>query len=170
MRVKCQLAEYELAQRRGEMITADDAEAEVNRVVDLLRAKILNMPGEAAPRIQNLRSNSQARGKLEDIVYELLETLRRTADEIELEDDSPAAEDPPTPKRGRRKRATKQRASALSSLLREVAHRRPSHCPSRGAIAVVAFLGGAFCLRSGESVSTLRCSGSTPPRWQNNSG
>ena len=75
-------------------------------------AKILNLPGAAAPRILNLRSHGQARGKLEDIVHELLETLQRTADEIEAEDGSLDAEDPPTPKRGRRKKATKRRAGS----------------------------------------------------------
>jgi phage terminase Nu1 subunit (DNA packaging protein) len=84
--VSAELAEYELAQLRGQVMTIDDHDRIVARMQDRLRARHLNIPGKWAPQIVNLRSIPEAQAQLEQMMHECLLELTRVAEEIEQDD------------------------------------------------------------------------------------
>ena len=81
---EAELAELDVAQRRGELVPLAEAEREWANVLGGLRARILAMPGKYAPRLG--LPIAQAQRHLEDISRELLAELADTADDIPGDD------------------------------------------------------------------------------------
>ena len=73
---EAELAEYQLAQARGEFIAVADLEAKIGPVFDVFRAKLLALPGRLAPEVVACRALPDARGLLE---RELATVLRELA-------------------------------------------------------------------------------------------
>ena len=92
---QAKMAEYQLAQVEGQMLTIDFHQEEKNRVYDRIRAKLLNFPGWMAPRVAG-RKMGEAQKALEDGVNEILEVLS-------MGDDADATDD--APKRTRKRKA-----------------------------------------------------------------
>lgn len=65
MAAEAELAEYELAQARGEFIAVADLDAKIGPVFDTFRAKLLAIPGRLAPRVVACRDIADARDMLE---------------------------------------------------------------------------------------------------------
>lgn len=98
---QAELAEYQLDEVRGQMIKKADSVAQVSRVYDLLRAKLLNVPGRYATQLVGLRSYAEARTALEKIVDDILSSFAEEADEIEA-DDTPERDSRVATGRGKR--------------------------------------------------------------------
>lgn len=62
---EAELAEYQLAQARGEFIAVTDLDAKIGPVFDTFRAKLLAIPGRLAPRVVACRDIADARDMLE---------------------------------------------------------------------------------------------------------
>ena len=88
---QAEMAEYQLAQLQGQMITVEDAQVERNRSYDSIRAKLLNFPGWMAPRLAG-RKMGEVQQALEDGVNEILTVLS-------TEDDADTALEPGRPKK-----------------------------------------------------------------------
>ena len=71
---QAEMAEYQLAQIQGKMLSIDFHQEEKNRVYDRIRAKLLNFPGWMAPRVAG-RKMGEVQKALEDGVNEILEVL-----------------------------------------------------------------------------------------------
>ena len=68
------LAEYELAEKQGTMVRADDIVAELDRRILPARAKLLGLPARLAP-VLNPEQPEAARRILEQAIHETLEEL-----------------------------------------------------------------------------------------------
>ena len=77
--------EIELELLQGESVKAVAAREELGRVLDRLRARLLNVPATAAPRMVGCKTVRQATAQLEEGMREALAVLQETADE---DDDS----------------------------------------------------------------------------------
>ena len=77
--------EIELELLQGESVKAVAAREELGRVLDRLRARLLNVPATAAPRMVGCKTVRQATAQLEEGMREALAVLQATADE---DDDS----------------------------------------------------------------------------------
>jgi len=62
---EAELAEYQLAQARGEFIAVADLDAKVGPMLDTFRAKLLAIPGRLAPHVVACRDIADARDLLE---------------------------------------------------------------------------------------------------------
>ena len=82
---EAKLAELELAQKESELIPMDVHESRLATICDRLRAKLLNLPGKAAPHLVGRRSVQEALLVLEPAVAEAMQALVDTADEIEAD-------------------------------------------------------------------------------------
>jgi phage terminase Nu1 subunit (DNA packaging protein) len=81
-----ELAEYQLDQVRAQMVDQETRVRELARILDRIRAVLLNVPGRDAPGLIGLRSYGEARVALEKIIDRVLQALTQSADEIEGED------------------------------------------------------------------------------------
>src|SRR3990167_694399 len=63
-----EIAEYQLAQTRGQMVDQATRMRELTRILDRVRAVLLNVPGRDAPGLIGLRSYGEARTALERVV------------------------------------------------------------------------------------------------------
>ncbi len=80
---QAELAEYELAEKRRQMLSIEDHDRILGRLQDRLRAKHLNLPGKWAPQIVGLRSIPEGQARLEEMMHECLLELTRVADQVE---------------------------------------------------------------------------------------
>lgn len=94
---EAELAEYELAEKRQSMVSIDDHDRILGRLLDRLRAKILNIPGRWSPHMVGLRTISDGQLRLEELMQECLLELTRVGDEIEEDDETYRPQDPPEP-------------------------------------------------------------------------
>lgn len=78
---EAQLAEFTVAQRAGQLVEITVATAEVERILDRLRARILAVPGKYAPQLIAKRTMAEATLALEVVTAELMADLAGTADE-----------------------------------------------------------------------------------------
>lgn len=62
---EAELAEYQLAQARGEFIAVADLDAKIGPVFDTFRAKLLAIPGRLAPHVVACKDIADARDLLE---------------------------------------------------------------------------------------------------------
>ncbi len=78
VRVQREAAELDLAERRGALVQISEVTEEYGRVLERLRARILNMPGKFAPRLvrKKLTTVRQVRVVLDDLARELIAELR----------------------------------------------------------------------------------------------
>jgi phage terminase Nu1 subunit (DNA packaging protein) len=75
---QAELAEIDVATRRGELIPLDDAKREVGRIAELVTAKLRAAGGRFAHRWQAARSHQEAQGVIDEIMREILTDLRST--------------------------------------------------------------------------------------------
>lgn len=88
MAAEAELAELELAQRRGLLLTTDDFRRELEAPLVRVRAALQNVPGKYAPRCVGLETPAIAQGVLDEVVREAMTELARVAGESD--DDDPA--------------------------------------------------------------------------------
>lgn len=103
-----EIAEYQLAETRGRMVDQATRLRELARILDRVRAVLLNVPGRDAPDLIGLRSYGEARAALERVIDRVLQALTQAADEIEGGDDGADASDGGSrvaPRRRRRRSA-----------------------------------------------------------------
>ena len=72
---EAELAEYQLAQARGEFIAVADLTTRVGPMLDTFRAKLLAIPGRLAPHVVACRDIADARDLLERELAVVLEEL-----------------------------------------------------------------------------------------------
>lgn len=80
------LRELDLAFRQGELVRVDDAVAELDRMLDGLRARLVGFPGRWGLQLVGLKSPPEATAKLEQGVRELMELLVRVPADLEARD------------------------------------------------------------------------------------
>ena len=112
---QAELAELELAKRRGEQVAMADVLSEFGRLAGTIRAILLAAPGKHAHKLLGARSLAEAQGVLEDVVREILANLKS----VMLDGDQPTrvraqplpaspAKASPVPTRGRPRGATRR--------------------------------------------------------------
>ena len=84
---EAELAEMELGQLRGTLVTTDDALKRFAAVLEQLRARLLNSPGKYAPQFLGIRTIPEAQLRLEAMIAEAMAELTTLLDE---EEDVPA--------------------------------------------------------------------------------
>jgi phage terminase Nu1 subunit (DNA packaging protein) len=77
------LAEYKLAEQQGQMLSLEDHDRILTRILDRLRPKLMNFPGKWAPQVVNLRTIGEGQLRLEEIMCELMAELVLVGDDIE---------------------------------------------------------------------------------------
>jgi hypothetical protein len=97
---KADLAELDLAEKRGQLVRIADVCKDYGAMLERLRGKLLNAPGKYAPRIVGIRTLAQARAVLEDLVRELM---------VELHSDYVKDDSRPSPRRRKPRRRTRRR-------------------------------------------------------------
>ena len=83
VRVQRQTAELDLAVKRRQLVTVDDATAESDRLAQFVRAKLLNLPGRLSPALVGLGTIADAVERLDDGIRETLAELVAQADDYE---------------------------------------------------------------------------------------
>ena len=78
---EAELAEYKVAEVRGQMVTTEDAGKEIEGRVGQMRAEIISVPGRWAPEVVGLATAREAQARLDDLVRDLL--ARVTADDAD---------------------------------------------------------------------------------------
>jgi phage terminase Nu1 subunit (DNA packaging protein) len=80
------LAELKVRERRGELVPAEEAERQVERVVSMIRSRLLAVRGRWAPRVIGLETMAQATSTLDALASDVLTALSDGADEIEADE------------------------------------------------------------------------------------
>jgi phage terminase Nu1 subunit (DNA packaging protein) len=88
-----QQAEYKAAKVMGETVTLDDAEREMSKRLEPVRAKLLAIPGSWAPQITGLKAIPDAVDVLSDLVYRLMDEVSNPQQDDDDETDAVEAED-----------------------------------------------------------------------------
>jgi phage terminase Nu1 subunit (DNA packaging protein) len=84
------LAELDLEQRRGGLVTVEDHIRHTERTLLVLRARLLNLPGMLAPRVVGLRSLREADAVLRGEMDAIFTELQKSATDLETFDDEEA--------------------------------------------------------------------------------
>lgn len=84
-----ELAELDLAERRGELVTVADYQTELAAICTRIRSRLVALPGKWAPRLAAVSSTAEAQGQLEAGMYDVLTELRGLGDD----DDADATAD-----------------------------------------------------------------------------
>ena len=98
--------EIELELLQGESVKAVAAREELGRVLDRLRARLMNVPATVAPRMVGCKTVRQATAQLEEGMREALAVLQATVDEDN--DDNSGHNGRRPPKKKAAKRATRR--------------------------------------------------------------
>jgi phage terminase Nu1 subunit (DNA packaging protein) len=88
------LAELKVRQRLGELVPIVDVERQTDRLVSIIRARVLSIRGRWAPRVIGLATMAQASTTLDGLTADILASLAEGADELQADsehDDSEAA-------------------------------------------------------------------------------
>lgn len=72
---EAQIAELELAKLRGQLLTVGDYGAALERSFDLIRARLVALPGRLAPLVTGVTTLPAAVAAIEPVVSELLQEL-----------------------------------------------------------------------------------------------
>lgn len=92
MAAEARLSELHLREVEGDLVPIEHVRAiEAARRAEL-RARILSVPGKWAPQVVGLRNVAAAQARLEDVMNDLLQTLRETG--AAIRDRIHAGEDP----------------------------------------------------------------------------
>ena len=102
IRVQRKTAELDLRRKQAELVTATDAAAESARLVEFVRARLLNLPGRFGPQLVGIQRVDDAVAKLDTAVREVMSGLIADADELKQ---------PPT-RKTRTRRPAKPRKSS----------------------------------------------------------
>jgi len=73
------MSEYELERLEGRMITVEDAQAEVRRSDERVRARLLAVPGKYAPQLVGLADVAGVVPVLESVVHEVMAEMAEAA-------------------------------------------------------------------------------------------
>lgn len=92
MRADADYAELRVAERRGELVAADEVERAHERLCGVVRSRVLAIRGRWAPRVLGLAAIAEATSVMDALAADILAALQEGADEIETAD-GPA--DPP---------------------------------------------------------------------------
>lgn len=88
------MAEMDVAEREGRLVSVDQVDKVVGEVCDRLRAAIVNMPGNYGLRLEELGIEAdKAEATLTVIAEDLTQVLRGTADDLELHGDDATPDD-----------------------------------------------------------------------------
>ena len=85
-KAQAQLREIELAERNGRLMTLDDFERAVGDAFGRVRAKLLNLPARAAQAAVGAQTIGEALLRIEPVVREVMDELRRADDVPELDE------------------------------------------------------------------------------------
>jgi hypothetical protein len=88
------LRELELEEKRGNLLTIDYADGELERAFGIVRAKLLNLPG-IAPRLVGLDSIAKIQEAIQQEVDDMLRALSRAGEWDDDEDDDEGDDDDP---------------------------------------------------------------------------
>lgn len=102
IRVQRKTAELDLRRKQAELVTATDAAAESARLVEFVRARLLNLPGRFGPQLVGIQRVDEAVTKLDTAVREVMSGLVAAADELDK---------PPPKRRGTRRPAKARKPS-----------------------------------------------------------
>lgn len=87
MAAEAALAELELAQAEGRIVTVDDMEKMLSSPLYRLRAKMLSLPSKWAPSLVGCRTVAEAQTRLEAAVEEAMLALAETGEEADGDED-----------------------------------------------------------------------------------
>jgi phage terminase Nu1 subunit (DNA packaging protein) len=79
------------ARKRRELVPSHQVAAQWERVLGLVRSRVLAARGRWAPKVMGLGTMAEATAVLDQLADDLLAALRKSADELEDEDDEAAA-------------------------------------------------------------------------------
>lgn len=91
---EAEMANLDLAQRRGELVTLDYMRAEFDRVCQALRARLLALPQSWAPRLGACVTTIDRQLELQNAINEVLPVLRELADDDGEDEPADVAPDP----------------------------------------------------------------------------
>jgi len=77
---RAELAELELAERRAQLVTVDGAEMWFASACHRVRARLIGLPSRLAPAILGARSVPEALARIEPLIHEVIEELRKGDD------------------------------------------------------------------------------------------
>lgn len=86
MIAKAEMAELDLAERRGQLVTVSYAASQLERALSALRAQLLNLPGLLAPRVQGITDTARIHEVIQEAVDELMRGLQSVGDDEALDD------------------------------------------------------------------------------------
>jgi phage terminase Nu1 subunit (DNA packaging protein) len=86
-------AEYKTAEIMGETVTVDEAEREMGKRLEPVRAKLTAIPGVWAPQLTNIRAIPDAVEVLDKLVYRLMEDISNPEQDDDSDDDAVEAEE-----------------------------------------------------------------------------
>jgi phage terminase Nu1 subunit (DNA packaging protein) len=82
-----QLAEMDLAQREGQLVTLEYLETQVAGICQRVRAVLLSVPGKWAPALVGCKTVPDAMTRLRPAVHEVLEALAEVGEDAQLDED-----------------------------------------------------------------------------------
>jgi phage terminase Nu1 subunit (DNA packaging protein) len=85
------LAEIKLEKTRGTLIPTAWHLGRIEKILTLLRASLLSMPGKYAIQIIGIRSVPEGQTKLHDMICEIMQALSDVHDDPSLDEDVPEA-------------------------------------------------------------------------------
>jgi len=88
MMAEAEIAEYDLALRRHEIMPVADGEKAIGEAFDRVRGQLLSLPKRVAHELVGIQTNAEASARLTQAVSELMADLRR-GDDVPLEEEDP---------------------------------------------------------------------------------
>jgi len=123
---QAELAEIELAQRRKQLVAIEDIERQLSRLLDRLRAPLLNLAGQYTPLIIGLRTYGEGKMRLEQISQEIMLELTRAAEDLEY-----SANGNGTDQKPKKKKTRKRRSGSSDSSKRKKRAKAPARRPRK---------------------------------------
>lgn len=82
---EAELSEIKLDEKKGALLPAEYIDSQLSKILQLLRAKLLNIPGTWSPQLIGIRTVPDAQGKLEPLLADLMTALSESGDDPELD-------------------------------------------------------------------------------------
>lgn len=79
--------ELKLNERAGELVTIDYLEQQVQLILQQLRSKLRNVPGQYATQLVGIKTIAESQARLHDIVNDIQSVLADSGDDPELDAD-----------------------------------------------------------------------------------